>query len=330
MPSQTTPASTSVEQLKLLWSLLPHPSPEHVVRLYSRTKDGQGRVGDYARTLTELKRFVKSAGTKNVYVAPNPTQTKTGQRHSTADVTHWSYFLLDIDPVKDAIEPNPENALEIALIWLGTWWGYDFSVERPTIIDSGRGRQAWFRLGDHELDDNLTIETLSRKAARKAMGYWLNRVNTSLATNSECQVDTSTSDLPRLMRCPGTLNQKTGRMARIVEPGQQFPGLAQKLIELTPATVFAEPDVSEVIPGRTWQMAFQDLTKTAQQYLLHGMEEGGRHKAVFSTARKLCEVGVSIDEARKGIRRANKLNGPDSALGLEEIENALKTAYNVA
>lgn len=328
MPSQTTPASSSVEQLKLLWSLLPHPSPEHVVRLYSRTKDGQGRVGDYARTLAELKRFVKSAGAKNVYVAPNPTEQKTGQRHSTIDVTHWSYFLLDIDPVKDAVDPNPENALETALIWLGTWWGYDFSDTRPTIINSGRGRQAWFRLDDVDLDSKES--PITRKLARKAMGYWLGRVNVAVANCSECMVDTSTSDLPRLMRCPGTSNQKTGQMARIIETGQSFPGLAQKLIDLTPETVFAEPDVSEVIPGRAWQMAWQDLTRSAQEYLTKGMTEGGRHKAVFSTARKLCEVGVSLKQARKGILKANKINGPDNMLPREEIENALKTAYNVA
>jgi hypothetical protein len=303
------------------------------VRLYARTKDGQGRTGDYARSLGELKAFVKANKGKNIYVAPNPTTQKVGSRHSTADVTHWSYMFIDIDPIKDAIEPNPMNALETALIWLGSSIGYDFSEgspHRPLIIDSGRGAQAWIRLSDGTLGEPDGGAKYSRKAARKAMGYWLNRIANSVGTISECQVDVSTSDLPRLMRCPGTRNGKTGQKAFIVNPG---PGpdsgeLTRALLSGTPDSVFEEPDVSDVIPGRTWQASFPDLTRSAQEYLLHGMEEGGRHKAVFSTARKLCEVGVSYSEARKGIRRANKLRGPEHELSPEEIASAMKTAYN--
>lgn len=330
MHRQTTLESKSVDQLKLLWKVLPHPTPEHVVRLFSRTKDGQKRVGDYARSLPELRRFVKSSEGKNVYVSPNPTCSTVGSRHSTADVTHWSFFLVDIDPMKDAVEPNPLNALEFALIYLTSWWGIDFtesSPMRPLIIDSGRGAQAWIRLGLNDLDDG----PINRKQARKAMGYWLTRLNSSLGQNSECQVDTSTSDLPRLMRCPGTINQKTGRESRIINMGPLlYEGLAQKMVDETPPNIFVEPEVQDTVPGKTWQDAYQELTRTAQEYLLKGMEEGGRHKAVFSTAKKLSEVGVSMDEARKGIRRANKLRGKQHQLPKSEIENALKQAYGEA
>ena len=159
------------------------------------------------------------------------------------------------------------------------------------------------------------------------MGYWLKRLAETIGTMYECRIDTSTSDLPRLMRCPATVNQKTGRETAIICPGSgQHVGYSQLLVTGTPATVYAEPDVN-AIPGRTWQLAFSDLTRMAQNYLQNGQEEPTRHKVLWHTARKLMEVGCTREEARKAVTRANSLCGEDQELSPEEIEHAIDTAY---
>lgn len=279
----------------------------------------------------------------NTYASPNPTKCKVGTRHSASDVTHWSFILLDIDPMPNRTyegeadpnyDPDPMNALGTALALLGAWWGYDFTEEgehRPIIIDSGRGSQAWIRLDDIVLTDEPSEGGITRKQARKAMGYWLKRVADSMGVISYCAVDTSTSDLPRLMRCPGTSNKKTGRVARIVHPGYgPLKGLAERIVAMTPEGVFMEPDVSDVKPGRKWQFVMAELTRMAQDYLLNGQAEPGRHKVVWHTAKKLAEVGVYREEARKALLRANKLQGKEEEMDPQEIEHALGTAYDPA
>lgn len=332
--------------MEVLWSILPHPSPEHVARVAYR-KDGR-MVGDYARNLGELRRFANICRDRrvNAYVAPNPTKHTVGTRHSSVDVTHWSWLLIDIDPLTDAVNPEPMPVLREALLLMGEWLGKDLGGDRVAIIDSGRGAQAWVRLDDLPLYDRTVlfagasvVEPHQRidgvcthvgiewKWASKAMGYWLKKLAERIGTVNECRVDTSTSDLPRLMRLPGTLNVKTGREARFVQPGTgPVLGLASLMLTGTPKEVFVEHEVT-VDPGKKWQMYFSDLTREAQQYLLLGREEPGRHKVVWHTAKKLAEVGCSREEARKAILQANVMNGEDQELKPSEIEHALDTAF---
>jgi hypothetical protein len=326
--------SDSIDQLELLWDLLPHPTIfPGVVRLFWRKKSGE-RGGDYARNLQELRHFVSATQGRNVYVAPNPTQSTIGMRHETKDVTHWSFLLIDVDPLSDAVNPQPALVLDEALATLGEWIGKDLKANPPIIIDSGRGMQAWIRLEDILFDDYDTIVpkdgiylhpgtwkpiSMRRKTARRSMGHWLKRLADRIGTMHECKVDSSCSDLPRLMRCPATVNQKTGRETAIICPGSGLHlGYSSLLVTGTPETVYAEPDVN-AIPGRTWQMVFSDLTCTAQNYLQNGQEEPTRHKVLFHTTKKLMEVGCTKAETFKAVSRANGLCGEDQELPIEEV-----------
>jgi len=319
-------------EIERCWELLPHP-PGTVVRVFARNRETGELDGDFARNATEMFHFARTNMDKQVYVCPNPCREGTaGVRHTAKDVTHWSYLLIDMDPIEDVFDPEP--ALEEALLWLGEWNGRDFGPrgQRPLIIDSGRGRQAWIRLEDVPLDDDggpgdLACVALDRKIARKVNGHWLGKLMDKLGMCHGCKVDTSTSDLPRPMRMPGTFNQKTGRMATIVEPSSTlFSGLATLLTVGTPTVKLIEPDVVPIAPGLPWQMALHRLTLTAKTYLKEGQEEPGRHKVMWHTARKLHELGVSRAEARKALTQANKKRGEDQELGPEEIEHALDTA----
>lgn len=323
-----TPDRSEIERC---WDLLPHPAGT-VVRVFARNRDTGELDGDFARNAGEMFHFARINADKQVYVCPNPCREGTvGTRHNAKDVTHWSYLLIDMDPIEDVFDPAP--ALEAALLWLGEWSGRDFGrpERRPLIIDSGRGRQAWVRLEDITLMDEKRIdwhpELQERRVARKVNGYWLAKIAERIGMCHGCKVDTSTSDLPRPMRMPGTFNQKTGRMARIVEPsGLVFKGLASLLVNGTPESKLVEPDVVPIAPGLPWQMAMHRLTLSAKKYLKEGQEEPGRHKVMWHTARKLHELGVSRAEARKALTHANKLRGEDQELGPAEIEHALDTA----
>lgn len=308
------------DQIDLLWSILPHPSSDHVVRLFWRGS-GEERGGDYARNKKELERFIDNTIGYNVYLAPNPTTSTIGMRHSSSDVTHWSYFLIDVDPLASCAYPKPGIVMDRALSLIRGWTGRE-DLD-PVLIDSGRGMQAWLRLSDTPFGENMT-----RMRARKAMGYWLKRLADEIGLSEGCKIDTSTSDLPRLMRCPMTANTKTGRKAQIISAGAPpTEGLGELLCSLVPEQVYAEPEPGMYQQGRKWQHAFSDLTRTAQAYLQNGQEEPGRHKAMWHTARKLSEVGCERSEAFRAIVRANALLGEENELPLSEIERALDKVY---
>jgi hypothetical protein len=324
------------DEVETLWRLLPHPSPEHVVRLFARK--GDKKFGDFARSPEEIMRFIESSPGMDIYVAPNPTLCTTGTRHTAADVTHWSWILLDLDPVED--ECLPFEALDEALLWFGEWMARDLNPVNGRVItlDSGRGAQAWIRLADVILND-AAPEGLShpwsydepwcnRKTARKVMGHWLKKLAEKIGTYQGCRLDSCTSDLPRVMRCPGTVNTKTGRIASLAVVTEEIHrGLAEMLIIGTPDKVFTEPDPGQVAPGTPWQIVFAKLTRKAQDYLIRGKEDPGRHETMWHTAKKLQETGIDRVEARKALQHGNNLLGPDLALPEEQIETDLDQVY---
>lgn len=250
--------------------------------------------------------------------------------------------MIDMDPVE--CEYDARAALDAALLWLGEWVGRDFGAgrrgNRPIIIDSGRGMQAWIRLEDVVLDDvnpSTKIHSLAndditpairRSSARRVNGYWLKKLDKHLGVTHGCRIDTSVSDLPRVMRCPGTINVKTGREARFEHATEHvFSGLAHLLVAGTPDAAMEDPEPPAIAAGQRWQKVFSFLTLMAQTYLTHGQEEPGRHKVMWHTAKKLRELGVDRPEAAKALRWANRLKGPAHELPADQIKHALDTAY---
>lgn len=330
------------------WDLLPHPSGT-VARVFARDRETGAMDGDFARSAGEMFTFARANAHRQCYVCPNPVRPGTaGIRHSAADVTHWSYVLVDMDPVEETYDAAA--ALEEALLWLGEWTGKDLGPggQRPTIIDSGRGAQAWVRLDDVPmLDEGMmfagdvrterseiipgvcTLVGNTRSVVRRVSGYWLGKLAERVGLCHGCRVDTSTSDLPRPMRMPGTFNQKTGRMARVVEAGDgPIGGLAHILISITPKDKLVDPPPPVVRRGVPWQLLAHQLTLTARNYLTQGQEEPGRHKAMWHAAKKLSELGLTRESARAALMKADRLRGEANALGAEAVDHALDTAFN--
>ena len=210
--------------------------------------------------------------------------------------------------------------------------------EPPIIIDSGRGCQAWVRLedivlynGDGDIPQLGGGWVLTRTVARRVNGYWLKYLDTRLGVCHGCRIDTSVSDLPRVMRCPGTINIKTGRPTKLIHATDRvYNGLA-RIMSTIPKKYLVDPEPTEgVAPGQPWQMVVPHLTRMAQDYVSRGQEEPGRHKVMWHTAKKFQELGVSRVEARKALMWANRLRGEDSALPPDQIKHALDTAYQGA
>jgi hypothetical protein len=332
----------SLIQLEIpkLWSLLPH-FPETYVRWFARK--GQDRIGGGVDTVEELILAAYSAEGMNFYVAPNPAVTRAGTRHTAAQVTHWSWFLIDIDPVED--KAQPELVTEVVLGKLGKWWGIDFNTRRPLLIHSGRGAQVWIRLDDQSLDHrSAMVESLFgtpdyRRIARITNGFWLKKLAEEIGTMRGCRIDTTCADLPRVMRCPGTMNTKTGKSAILIVPSaEQYLGLANSLVAEVPVGLF-EPVPVPVLPaGTPWQAVYVHLTMRAQNYLTQGKDEPGRHDTMFHVALCLAERGLDRDSVRVALQYGNErwdalhpkeiaAGAPSMTLFSEDIEHALDTAF---
>lgn len=312
-------------QLTKLWEWLPRPTSGHVLRLFARDASG-GVIGDYARSLKELYRFVESLdGRYNIYVGLNPTTSTAGTRHSAGDVTHWSFFPVDIDPNQP--DADPRAAARAVSSAMEKTFGVVPSA--PAIIDSGRGIQLWYRLRDYMLDDSGVVPLFTRLVPRRTMQYWLNQLaDIPEVKMSGCCIDTSVSDLPRVMRCPGTINLKTGRRSSIMQPlGEILASLGWDMVQATPPKTFDTAPGIMVHSSAPWQTTFHHLTRRAQEYLTQGKEEPGRHAAMWHTVKKFHEIGVSMEQARAAVTHANNILGPDSALPAGEIERTLTAIY---
>src|SRR5258705_779582 len=302
-----------------LWNILPHPSPAHVVRLFA--KKGEEKRGDFARSEKELERFIRSNIDYNTYVAPNPTLSTIGLRHNSNDVTHWSFVFSDVHWVEAIADPRA--ALYEILMMFGGWAGRNLEKNYPTVIDSGRGVQAWLRTEDLEFTDS----SISRRDVRRIMSYWLRRLADRIGLIHGCKLDTSVSDLPRVMRVPGTKNIKTGASASVITTQREpYPWLIPFLIKGCPDSVLIDPEII-VCPGVQWQLVFTKLTPTAQDYIHKGQEEPGRHKTLWHTAKCFAELGVERHEARKALLVGNGRRGKAEEVEMKDIEHILDTAY---
>lgn len=328
-------------EIRRLWELLPHP-PGTFTRWFARM--GNERLGGGCDDVEELVLSAFSCGGlnggMNFYVAPNPASTRAGTRHNAEQVTHWSWFVMDIDPVGPF--PRPAVVVDYVLGKLWTWTGIDFSRRRPVIIDSGRGMQVWIRLPDVPLDEeggpgDLACVALPRLVARVTNGWWLKRLADEVGTMEDCRIDTTCADLPRVMRCPGTVNQKTGNVTSLlVDSAEVFEELPRILSAAVPPELFEPQPIITLPAGTPWQAVFCHLTLRAQDYLTNGKDEPGRHDTAFHVALTLAEAGLPRDEVRRAIQYGNDLwdkRHPEEAavepraLKPQDIEHSLDTAF---
>lgn len=143
-----------------------------------------------------------------LYLGSNPLLTASGHRASDADVREVRLLLLDLDPVDVRAEARAAAAQRAEeLLRLLT----ENAGVRPSLIDSGRGRQVWLR---HVSINPSNGEVLGLR--RRLLYALAARLDGDLA-----KIDRSTHNPSRLMRLPGTMNLRTGDHASVLDPGDK-------------------------------------------------------------------------------------------------------------
>lgn len=262
---------------------------------------GQGRVFGYTVDshvqLAEATQWCDANGF-NSYWQINPTRRRGGTKCETDDITHWCFLPFDIDPVADnAVPLLALYEYEDRLVGL---MPDDFEVSNRLLIDSGRGIQALYPCSPLELG----------QAGRYGIGQFMSRLMHTLlkdvGTVHGCVLDTSCSDLPRVMRMPYTTNQKSGRQASfIAKPGavsiHSLPDLP------APDT---HQQVLEIAEGNDWIDYMGALTVTARRFIQEGHTAPGRHKAAAATMLSLQERGANRHTTRDALLIGAALSSP--------------------
>lgn len=245
----------------------------------------------------------------NVYVQLNPTYRDfVGGRAAVRNISHLRFIMLDFDPVGDekwqAVWERAKRAVDQLRKLL------DIPAYTPVTIHSGRGVQLWC-----ELEDPIPLEDRALTGAR--LKSFLRRFD---------GIDMAgCSDLARVARLPGSINQKTGKPATLVTSGTGPEPRLRRLIEEQPvdSLVGAMPvgDWVDCLSGasgeRSWRDVFVTLTASAQNYILRGVSHGGRHNAAWHTVRLLHERGVSRASAEAAITHGGILSTPSSSVDPE-------------
>ena len=328
----------TTDEAKKVWEIMYRQWPEDaVMRLFFRNAAGSTR-GGYVVSPEDLARETDYATASgwNSYIQMNPTARKSGYRVSGNDVTHWSWFLIDIDPTGP---PGPNlHLVEVADFIEAFIWNRLGSKDEATRIMSGRGLQMWFPLQitdaseklalryeslprDFEIEDREkgTVSLTVREAAPRAMSWWLDRLRRAVELalpKCECTIDTSVSDLPRVMRLPFTWNFKSNQPTTLVrEAVVPNRNLAHKLLHYAPYSVWRPQETYEgyeVGDGVPWQkfLNHPGMKVRPRVFLTEGMEYGGRHKAATSALLTLKELGCNAEQTEAALLWGGALCSP--------------------
>jgi hypothetical protein len=128
-----------------------------------------------------------------------------------------------------------------------------------------------------------------------------------------------------VVRCPGSVNQKTGKRAEV----EFHEGLGKNIEDLAP---LAAPETEPVRPienNRNLSNVLPHLTVTARRYILDGVETPGRHSAAFHAAKLLKELGVPYEAARAWIKNGAWLCKPTDKQFRDDVEHTIRRLYGV-
>lgn len=255
------------EHARLGWRILSWNGTLHFM-----AKTPAGVIGGRLHSPHELEAAIETAATRgfNLYLHLNPVRP-CGIKGSRHHVTHWRYVLVDLDP----IDPHA-GAARVADLRDRIAPGHN--------LYTGRGYHWWLPVGAVELTDPLHAQRIERSVAaalrhlRDSFDLW------------RWGIDPCTSDLARVVRAPGSVNQKTGERCTFLSLAEETHSPAA-FLQYDPGE--PPPPQEKVNPSRV----LEHLSKRARGFLLHGVATPGRRVAAWHTAKMLHELGVGRDEA---------------------------------
>lgn len=236
-------------------------------------RDREIRPGCFS-DISQAEAFLAQFPGWNHYICGNPVRESCAGKPKLEDVTVARIMLIDADPQT----PGADTALAISKV--GMWLrGETNNDVIPIVIDSGRGTQAWLRCSLTNEERRALIQHLARVCATDGVKF------------------DATQNPDRLMRLPGSTNTKTGRVARVVGPGQgcftsehfKSAGISLEVAKEIKASALSTEKPSDA------DMAF--LTGQAKDVWDAPAEKGERSKRDFRLVLALIRAGAPEDVA---------------------------------
>lgn len=157
----------------------------------------------------------KYNGQANIYVGVNDRVTKEGKAEN---VGRLSIIPLDVDPVRSKGQASTDAELELArqkMEQIKKWLNENFGC-LPFITISGNGYHLFIKIPPVALDG------FNRTPIQEKLGAFVHQIQDKF-NNDHVRID-STFDLPRVMKCPGTMSvkgdntdERPWRMCQIIE-----------------------------------------------------------------------------------------------------------------
>ena len=309
-------------QIEITWRLFQPPEGTWLAWMSRRPEIVGGRLDSLAQMSALAARYGRDS-----YFTPNPVVGDFGRRPSTVHVAYIAAICIDLDPVAE----NSTSVRHGEMVGLGDRL---HKIERTVIehaqdilglelhpdrIDSGRGRQLWLRF------EPFPVTTQEEKLRwRTAVGNFLHRLDQSAGIVGNMRVDTSCCDLPRLVRLPGTINTKTGRLAQFLEVGQSDSRVREAILSRFGVAPTPSHSNGNSNSG-DWRHNAHWLSGRAKWFIYHGTAEPGRHSAAFAAAASMRELGASHAATERAVLTgAQKCSPP---LSEYEAKRCVRNAF---
>lgn len=299
------------------------PPPFRFLRWFSlRPSDGV-KYGGIVERWSSFDRIISNLSPRgfNLYFGLNFTNRWDGIRIKSEDVTHAGALIFDLDPV--AATPQLGDGLAAAKKAVQLAENHLNVHLQPCYIFTGRGVQAWALIDPIHLPDRD-----AQQRWRQGVGSLLQTVSRDLGTYLGYRLDTSCSDLARVVRLPGSVNHKTGFHAHIIEPGARVSlAPAPNRFPETFGLGFRTWSVEPVAPqdSLTLDKVWSHLSVTARRFIADGVDEPGRHAACFASAASLREAGMVERSTLRILRTVALRCGPP--LPPAEVDRCVRNAY---
>jgi hypothetical protein len=300
------------------WNLL---SWEGEAQWFARRDDKV--LGGRLRSLDALIGTIRNAEALgwNLYLNANPTRHVPGKKKlSREDVTYWRYVVVDLDPTVDALEP-PHPSTSPCRGCSDEW------LQFAHRIFSGRGYQYWLPVrGALEYLEHPRLmgpwQVNGTSYERRAQGYLAALAAQAEAWAPGWKVDPACSDLARVVRCPGSINQRTGRRSTVEHMGEGAVPVAE-LERYSRPEEPKPPQPFTPTENVNLMVLLPHLNVRAKTFILGGADPGERHRACYATCKNLQELGVSSGRSQELLM----LGAGWSGLAEREVVKIVRQVY---
>lgn len=293
-------------------------SPGQYQRFFAKRPSGE-ITGGVVRHSAAYQKILSNLSSWNIYLGMNPANTWRGIKVRDDQINEAIGLVVDIDPVATpAWAPSSVSLLiDPALRAIESTLS---RVPYSTVVATGRGIQIWIRVLPHTLHSNE-----DRFLWRSATRQFLLQASEAFGDGNGYKIDTSCSDISRLIRAPMSINQKTGTKVEVLETLELPPINPTSFLERFAAQEKFEPAAKPPHPSLKWWKSFHLLTVTAKRFIVEGVSEPGRHSAAYATAASLRDAGIAHNVAERLILHGAVRCTPP--LNFNEALRACSNAY---